>query len=71
MAWDEVARNNLAPADALFTATGNGRCEIEEWLNNTVACAYDAMQADPSRAVSVNHVRARLSAAHKSAQKAG
>jgi antitoxin ParD1/3/4 len=44
---------------------------LESWLREDVAAAYDAMQANPSRAVSVDHVRSRLSAARKSAQKAG
>lgn len=44
---------------------------LETWLQQDVAAAYDAMQANPSRAVSIEHVRARLSAARKTAQKAG
>jgi putative addiction module CopG family antidote len=44
---------------------------LESWLREDVAAAYDAMQANPSRAVSVDHVRSRLSAARKSAQKSG
>ncbi len=44
---------------------------LEKWLHEEVASAYDAMKADPSRAISVENVRARLSAARKSDQKAG
>jgi putative addiction module CopG family antidote len=44
---------------------------LEAWLRDQVAPAYDAMKADPSRAVSVDRVRASLAAAHKSALKAG
>jgi putative addiction module CopG family antidote len=44
---------------------------LEKWLREDVASAYDAMKADPSRAVSPDHVRKRLAAAHKSALKAG
>jgi putative addiction module CopG family antidote len=33
---------------------------VEGWLNQTVAPAYDALKADPSRAVSLTQVRARL-----------
>ncbi len=44
---------------------------LEKWLREEVASAYDAIKADPSRAISVKNVRARLSAARKSAQKAG
>jgi len=43
---------------------------LEAWLREDVAAAYDAMKADPSRAVSVEKVRASLEAAHKSALRA-
>ena len=38
---------------------------VEDWLRNDVAATYDAMKADPSKAVSVGRVRARLAAEHK------
>ncbi len=38
---------------------------VENWLNNQVGPAYDALKADPSRASSVLQVRARLAAEHK------
>jgi len=44
---------------------------LEDWLREQVAPAYDAMKADPSRAVSAQKVRASLAAAHKSSHKAG
>jgi putative addiction module CopG family antidote len=44
---------------------------LEAWLREDVAAAYDAMKADPARAVSVETVRASLAAAHKSALRAG
>lgn len=34
----------------------------ESWLRSEVAAAYDALKADPSRAVPVDDVRARLDA---------
>ena len=40
---------------------------VEDWLRNDVAAAYDALKADPSKAVSVGHVRARLAAERKKA----
>ena len=40
---------------------------VEDWLRNDVAATYDALKADPSKAVSVGRVRARLAAAHKKA----
>ncbi|CDH21395.1 type II toxin-antitoxin system ParD family antitoxin [Xenorhabdus bovienii] len=33
---------------------------VENWLHNQVGAAYDAMKSDPSRAVSIDQVRARL-----------
>jgi antitoxin ParD1/3/4 len=35
---------------------------IEAWLRDEIAAAYDAVVADPSRAVTAQRVRARLSA---------
>lgn len=44
---------------------------LESWLHAQVAPAYDAIKANPSRAVSANKVRASLAAALKSSRKAG
>lgn len=38
---------------------------LDHWLREQVAPAYDAMKANPSRAVSAAKVRASLTAAHK------
>ena len=40
---------------------------VESWLRSRVAAAYDALKAEPARVVSVEQVRARLAAEHKSA----
>ena len=37
---------------------------FENWLYNQVGPAYDALKADPSRAVTADQVRARLAAEH-------
>ena len=37
---------------------------IEDWLNNQVSEAYDALSADPSHALTVDQVRTRLAAEH-------
>ena len=37
---------------------------MENWLHNQVTSAYDALKSDPSRAVSADHVLARLAAEH-------
>jgi antitoxin ParD1/3/4 len=39
---------------------------LEKWLREQVVPAYDAIKADPSRAVSADKVRASLAAARKS-----
>lgn len=41
---------------------------VEHWLRDLVAAAHDALKADPSRAVSVKQVLARLAAEHKRAR---
>jgi predicted nuclease of restriction endonuclease-like (RecB) superfamily len=41
--------------------------QVDEWLRETVAPAYDASFRDPSRNVSVGKVRSTLSKAHKKA----
>jgi len=37
---------------------------VENWLHTQIGPAFDALQADPSRAVSAEQVRARLAAEH-------
>jgi putative addiction module CopG family antidote len=41
---------------------------IENWLRSQVGPAYDALKADPSRAVTVDQVRMRLAAEHAKAR---
>ena len=38
---------------------------VEDWLNNQVGTAYDALAADPYRALTVDQVRVRLAAEHE------
>ena len=40
---------------------------VESWLIEQVVPTYDALKADPSRAVTVNQIRSRLAAEHKAA----
>ena len=40
---------------------------LENWLAGQVAPAYDALKAEPSRALSIDQVRARLAAEHQDA----
>jgi hypothetical protein len=39
----------------------------ERWLLEQVGPAYDALKADPSRAVSADQLRARIAAEHQAA----
>jgi antitoxin ParD1/3/4 len=41
---------------------------IENWLQNQVAEAYDAIKSDPSRVVTIDQVRARLAKEHVKAK---
>jgi len=37
---------------------------VEQWLRDQVVPAYDALKADPARAVTLDQIRARLAAEH-------
>lgn len=41
---------------------------VQNWLEQQVGPAYDALKADPSRALSTEQVRAHLAAEHARAQ---
>lgn len=41
---------------------------VDNWLTQEVGPAYDALKADPTRAVSVDQLRAALAAEHKKAK---
>ena len=38
---------------------------VERWLHGQVGPAYDALKADPSRAITPQRIRARLAAEHQ------
>ncbi len=40
---------------------------VDHWLKDQVGPAYDALKADPTRAVSVDQIKARLRTEHKAA----
>jgi len=40
---------------------------VENWLQNQVGAAYDALKASPDRAITASQVRARIAAEHKTA----
>ncbi|MEI8327297.1 MAG: type II toxin-antitoxin system ParD family antitoxin, partial [Betaproteobacteria bacterium] len=49
--------------DGLRTLMARDRA-MEHWLHERVGPAYDALKKDPSRAVSVAQLRARIAAEH-------
>ena len=64
VATGEYASESEVIRDGLRALMARDRA-VETWLTERVAPAYDALAADPSRAVSADHVRARLAAEHK------
>lgn len=57
----EYASESEAVRDGLRALFARDRA-VEEWLHNEVGAAFDALAADPTRAVTVQHVRNRLTA---------
>ena len=59
----EYASESEVIRDGLRALMARDRA-VESWLHNQAGPAYDALKADPSRAVGVDQVRARLAAEH-------
>jgi putative addiction module CopG family antidote len=55
----EYASESEVIRDGLRALMARDRA-VESWLHNQVGPAYDALKADPSRAVTADQVRARL-----------
>lgn len=66
VACGEYATESEVIRDGLRALMARDRA-MENWLQNQVAPAYDALKADPSRAVSIADVRAKLAGLHKAA----
>ncbi len=66
VAAGEYATESEVIRDGLRTLMARDRA-VETWLRDQVGPAYDALKADPSRAVSVDDVRARLAEEHRKA----
>ena len=64
VATGEYATESEVIRDGLRVLMARDRA-MENWLREQVAPAHDAIKADPSRAVTVDQVRARLAAEHK------
>ncbi len=57
----EYASESEVIRDGLRVLMARDRA-VESWLHNQVGPAFDALKADPSRAVTADGVRARLAA---------
>ena len=68
VAAGEYASESEVIRDGLRVLMARDRA-VENWLRDQVGPAFDAIQTDPSRAVTVEQVRARLATAHKSANR--
>ena len=66
VAAGEYASESEVIRDGLRTLLARDRA-VENWLRDQVAPAYDALKADPSRAVPVDRVRATLAVEHAKA----
>lgn len=64
----EYASESEVIRDGLRALVARDRA-VESWLRHTVAPAYDALKANPARAVSAKKVRATLTAEHRTAVK--
>ena len=59
----EYASESEVIRDGLRALLARDRA-VESWLRDQVGPAYDALKADPSRAVTMDEVRARLAGEH-------
>ncbi len=66
VAAGEYATESEVIRDGLRTLMARDRA-VETWLRDQVGPAYDALKADPSRAVSADDVRASLAEEHRKA----
>lgn len=64
VASGEYATESEVIRDGLRVLLARDRV-VEAWLRKTVAASYDALKADPSRAVGVATVKGRLAGARK------
>ena len=67
VASGEYASESEVIRDGLRALLARDRA-VESWLREQVGPAYDALKADPSRAVTADQVRARLAAQHAKAR---
>ena len=63
VAGGEYATESEVIRDGLRALMARDRA-VESWLAQEVAPAYDALKADPARAIGIGQVRERLAAQH-------
>ena len=68
VAAGEYATESEVIRDGLRVLIARDRA-VENWLAQEVGPAYDALKADPARAVTVGQVRAMIATEHKKATK--
>jgi antitoxin ParD1/3/4 len=61
----DVTLEDLAPEDVAPEDVAPEDLALEDWLAGEVVSAFDAMRADPSRALSVEQVRASFATLHE------
>jgi len=66
VACGEYATESEVIRDGLRVLMARDRA-MEQWLQTQVGPAHDALKANPSSAVSIDNVRARLAREHKAA----
>jgi putative addiction module CopG family antidote len=66
VAAGEYATESEVIRDGLRVLMARDRA-MDSWLHQVVGPAYDALKADPARAVTIDQVRATLAAEHKNA----
>jgi antitoxin ParD1/3/4 len=66
VATGEYATESDVIRDGLRALLARDRA-VETWLHEQVGPAYDALKADPARAVTIDEVRASIAAEHKAA----
>jgi antitoxin ParD1/3/4 len=64
VAGGEYATESEVIRDGLRVLMARDRA-VESWLAQEVAPAYDALKADPGRAIPLDQVRERLAAQHR------
>ena len=68
VATGEYASESEVIRDGLRVLLARDRI-VESWLREQVAPAFDAVKANPKRAVSVDAIHARLATEHRAAKK--